>query len=81
MIKKKLDKIFNKNFNIDPKDLEKKSMNNTEKWDSFSHINLILEIEEVFKLKKIKPQKIAELTSYKKCLDYVKKKLKELTSN
>ena len=42
-------------------------MKNTEKWDSFSHINLILEIEEQFKLKKIKPEKIAK-TSYKKCL-------------
>ena len=51
-------------------------MKNTEKWDSFSHINLILEIEEQFKLKKIKPEKIAKLTSYKKCLDYINKNLK-----
>ena len=48
-------------------------MKNTEKWDSFSHINLILELEEQFKLKKIKPEKIVGLTSYKKCLDYIKK--------
>jgi len=76
IIKKKLEKIFKKNFDVDLKNLEKTSMNNTEKWDSFSHINLILEIEEIFKLKKIKPQKIADLTSYKKCLDYVKKNSK-----
>ena len=37
----------------------------------FSHINLILDIEEKFKLKKIKPSKIANLTSYKACYKYI----------
>ena len=68
MTKEKLDKLFKKNFGVDIKKLDSISMKNTEKWDSFSHINLILEIEEQFKLKKIKPEKIAKLTSYKKCL-------------
>ena len=45
-------------------------MKNTEKWDSFTHINLILEIEEKFKLKRIKPENIAKLTSFKKCFEY-----------
>ena len=76
MTKEKLDKLFKKNFGVDIKKLELISMKNTEKWDSFSHINLILEIEEQFKLKKIKPEKIAKLTSYKKCLDYINKNLK-----
>ena len=76
MTKDKLDKLFKKNFGADIKKLDMISMKNTEKWDSFSHINLILEIEEQFKLKKIKPEKIAELTSYKKCLDYINKNLK-----
>ena len=78
MAKEKLDKLFKKNFGVDIKKIDMISMKNTEKWDSFSHINLILEIEEQFKLKKIKPEKIAELTSYKRCLDYVKKNLKKI---
>ena len=77
MTKEKLDKLFKKNFGVDIKKLDTISMKNTEKWDSFSHINLILEIEEQFKLKKIKPEKIAKLTSYKKCLDYINKNLKD----
>lgn len=77
MFKEKLDKLFKKNFGIDTKKIDNVSMKNTEKWDSFSHINLILELEEQFKLRKIKPEKIVGLTSYKKCLDYIKKNSKK----
>ena len=70
-MKDKLARIFKKNFNTDLDKINSISMKNTEKWDSFTHINLILEIEEKFKLKKIKPENIAKLTSFKKCFEYL----------
>ncbi|WP_440657140.1 hypothetical protein [Candidatus Pelagibacter sp. HIMB1509] len=70
-MKEKLNKLFIKHFSINIKKIENSNIKNTEKWDSFSHINLILEIEEKFKLKKIKPSKIANLTSYKACYKYI----------
>ena len=75
-MKNKLIKIFQKNFNIDASKINNITMKNTEKWDSFTHINLILEIEEKFKLKKIEPENIAKLTSFKKCFEYLNRNLK-----
>jgi len=72
-MKDKLKKIFIKNFSINENKTEEAAMKNTEKWDSFSHISLLLEIEEKFNLKKIKPENIAKLTTFKKCLDYLNK--------
>ena len=71
---KKLNKIFMKHFSINVSKVENSNIKNTENWDSFSHINLILDIEEKFKLKKIKPSKIANLTSYKACYKYITSK-------
>ena len=75
-MKDKLARIFKKNFNTDLDKINSISMKNTEKWDSFTHINLILEIEEKFKLKRIKPENIAKLKSYKKCFEYINKNSK-----
>lgn len=75
-MKDKLIKIFKKNLNIDIEKINLITMKNTEKWDSFSHINLIIEIEEKFKLKKIKIENIAKLTSFKKCFEYINKNSK-----
>ena len=72
-MKNELIKIFKKNLNIDSQKVDSITMKNTEKWDSFTHINLILEIEEKFKLKRIKPENIAKLTSFKKCFEYLNK--------
>ena len=76
MIKEKLTKIFTKLFDIKPDKTENSSMDNTTKWDSFSHVNLIIKIEEQFKIKKIDPSDIAKLTSFKKCVNYITKKIK-----
>ena len=75
-MKQTLIKLFKKNFNIDERKIDKISMQNTEKWDSFSHINLVIEIEEKFRLDKIKPENIAKMTSFKKCFEFIKKNSK-----
>ncbi len=74
MIEKKLNKIFIKLFNISEKKVKESKFSNTKKWDSFSHINLIVEIEKEFKIKKIKPAEIVKLNSYKNCYNFLKKK-------
>ena len=74
MNKEKLKKIFIKLFALPLNKIENCSMKNTEKWDSFSHINLIIKIEENFKLKKIDPKYIVKLTNFKECLKYISNK-------
>lgn len=53
MIKKKLEKIFKKNFKKVKlkKNFEKVTMLNTPGWDSIGHVNFLLNIEKEFKVK------------------------------
>ena len=50
MIDKKLTKIFVKLFELNINRVKSSTINNTVKWDSLSHINLIIEIEKNFKI-------------------------------
>lgn len=45
------------------------------KWDSMAHLNLILELEDVFDIS-LEPEEIAEMTSYESVFRIVSKKLK-----
>ena len=76
MIEKKLCKIFVKLFNISEKKVKESQFSNTEKWDSFTHVALIVEIEKEFKIKKIKPSELVRLNSYKNCLNFLQKNKK-----
>ena len=76
MIEKKLEKIFSKLFATKIGDAKKSKMSNTDKWDSFSHINLIIELEKNFKIKKINPSEISKLNSFQNCNNYLKKNIK-----
>ncbi|WP_440680403.1 acyl carrier protein [Candidatus Pelagibacter sp. HIMB1636] len=53
MIKKKLEKIFKKNFKKAKlkKNFDKMTMLNTPGWDSIGHVNFLLNIEKEFKVK------------------------------
>ena len=44
----KLAKIFKKNFNTNLDKIDSISMKNTEKWDSFTHINLLINNLKIF---------------------------------
>ena len=70
--KKKLDDLFYIIFKI-PKNKNKKNVShkNVKRWDSLSHVSLILAIESKFNIK-IKPEDSIELTSYKKILNFIK---------
>ena len=68
----KLKKIFQKNFQISENKILSAKINHILKWDSLTHINLILEIEKRFQIKKINNKDIANLNSFKKILQYLK---------
>jgi acyl carrier protein len=76
MDEKKLKKIFKNLFNLKDNQIENAKIRSTSKWDSFSHINLIIEIETTFSISKIKPTEIVKLNSYKSCLKYLRKKIR-----
>lgn len=69
----KLKKIFQKLFQISENKILEAKINQIPKWDSLSHINLILEIEKSFKIKKIENKNIANLNSFKKISKYLSK--------
>jgi acyl carrier protein len=67
--KKELDSIFKVVFKIKK---IKKEMNykNLKKWDSLSHVKLIMAIESKFKIR-ITPDDSLQLLSYKKIINYL----------
>jgi acyl carrier protein len=72
----KLKKIFQKIFQISENKILTSKINQNSKWDSLTHINLILEIEKSFKIKKINNKAIVDLNSFKKVFQYLKKSIK-----
>jgi acyl carrier protein len=69
----KIKNVFKKLFQISADKILNAKINNVEKWDSLTHIDLILEIERTFKIKKINNKDIAKLNSFKKIFQYLKK--------
>jgi acyl carrier protein len=74
MSKKKLEEIFKKNFKTfkKNKNFEKIKMNDLRDWDSINHVNLMLNIEKVFKIK-LTASEFFQLTSVEKILSRLKK--------
>jgi len=72
----KINTIFKKLFQLTDSKMINAKINSVEKWDSLTHINLILEIEKEFKLKKISTKVISKLNSYKEIFKYLKKNAK-----
>ena len=72
---KKLIKVFKKNFKLKLSDNKIKLLSNKKlkKWDSLQHLNLILEIEKVFKIK-FNFNDIIEAKSFKSLLTVLEKK-------
>lgn len=70
-LEEKLSEIFQEIFEISSEQVNEASMLTTPKWDSFSHMSLMLYIEELMGKDEIPADKISQLTSFQMCLDFV----------
>tara|TARA_B100000989_G_C19511108_1_gene459122 strand:- start:1787 stop:2029 length:243 start_codon:yes stop_codon:yes gene_type:complete len=77
MTKSKLQNLFLKEFKEKKnlKNFSKISMSNYSKWDSISHIKLIIRIEKEYKIK-FKINEIFKLNNFHKISNYLKKHAK-----
>jgi hypothetical protein len=66
-----LNMIFVDLFGVKPSDASSCTMSGTERWDSFSHMSLMLHLEELTGNKEIPMAVIPELISYEKCLSFL----------
>lgn len=67
-MKKKIQEIMSEIFEIDLSKInDLTSQKNTTEWDSLSHLNLIVEIEESFDIS-FTPEQIGSMTSLEKIL-------------
>ena len=74
-VKEDLDKIFKTIFNEkNIKSIEKLNAKSYPKWDSLSHVNLIISLESKFKLN-IDEEDALNLTSYSQILKFLKNRL------
>ena len=68
-----LKSIFSNVLKVAPERVGNLEMKTTESWDSFSHISLMMEIEQNMLHGDIDAETIPELTSFEKCFIYIKK--------
>ena len=62
-MQKKLIQLLMDLFNINEEEAKNASMNSISTWDSLSHIELMMTIEEEFNIPKITPDEIISMTS------------------
>ncbi len=74
IVEKKLETLFMKTFKVNKKQLSQLSIGNFYKWDSLSHIRLVMDIEKKFQIS-INNNVSVNLTSYKKIYNYLIKSL------
>jgi acyl carrier protein len=74
MLKEKVFKIISQVMNVPVEEInERSSSENLEKWDSFQHMNLILALEEEFKIK-FTDEEIMSIGDVSKILDALQNK-------
>ena len=73
-MKKKLIQLLMDLFNINEKEAKNASMNSISTWDSLSHIELMMTIEEEFNIPKITPDEIVSMTSTESIKQILKNK-------
>ena len=69
-IKKKLKNIFEKNLNQKISEIDTLEFEKDKRWDSLSHIKIIISIEKEFDIK-IKTSDVGQLTSFAKIKKYI----------
>ena len=73
-MQKKLIQLLMDLFNINEKEAKNASMNSISTWDSLSHIELMMTIEEEFNIPKITPDEIVSMTSTESIKQILKNK-------
>jgi len=73
-MQKKLIQLLMDLFNINEKEAKNASMNSISTWDSLSHIELMMTIEEEFNIPKIPPDEIVSMTSTESIKQILKNK-------
>ena len=73
-MQKKLIQLLMDLFNINEKEAKNASMNSISTWDSLSHIELMMTIEEEFNIPKISPDEIVSMTSTESIKQILKNK-------
>ena len=68
---KKLEEIFDKLLKTKKKNYNMLEFGITRNWDSLKHIQLILNIEEIFEIK-VKTPDVFSLTTFEKIVKYLK---------
>ena len=73
-MQKKLIQLLMDLFNINEEEAKNASMNSISTWDSLSHIELMMTIEEEFNIPKITPDEIVYMTSTESIKQILKNK-------
>ena len=73
-MQKKLIHLLMDLFNINEEEAKNASMNSISTWDSLSHIDLMMTIEEEFNIPKITPDEIVSMTSTESIKQILKNK-------
>jgi len=73
-MQKKLIQLLMELFNINEEEAKNGSMNSISLWDSLSHIELMMTIEEEFNIPKITPDEIVYMTSTESIKQILKNK-------
>jgi len=70
-LNRRLLKIFKDKFNLVGEDALVADIKSVETWDSFSHMDLMIELQSEFQLNELSGDDFAALTSFQKILDYI----------
>lgn len=74
-MEEKVKKVMSKNFQISVDTINNETqMINVERWDSITHIGLVMSLEEMFNVK-FELEEMVELISYEKIITILKSKI------
>ena len=69
----KLLNIFSKKFGVEESNFLNANIKTVESWDSFSHMDLMLELEAEFQLHELSGEDFANLVSVARIMEYIKR--------
>ena len=73
LLRSRLIQIFMRRFNLSETQALSATIKSTEGWDSFTHMDLMLELESDFELKQLSGDDFANLVSFEAIFEYLGK--------